>query len=526
MRTETRNRAFLLGVMAIVTGAAMGFAYFLHLSSEAETEAGRPVEVFAAEIVPEAVLIQASRPQGSQAPETVSEYYSSGGPLSFKTEQWLLVGGTALILAGLLLVSVRLPSKVSGRPNPAHETAKRNRLSALRTRGVMAIGAATVMIAVAMYSQSGLADAPIVYSDKAMMKDLWEAYKREYIEPTSGRTMDKQRNFVTTSEGQSYTMLRAVWVDDRETFDRSLQWTRDILRRSDGLHSWLFGERSDGSYGILTASGGQNAASDADSDIALALIFAFARWSDPEHLRLALETLDGIWNKEVVMIGGAPYFASNDVSGGARKVLINPSYLSPYAYKIFAKVDPLHDWSKLVDTSYAVLEKSMANPLDKYKSANLPPDWLVIDRQTGAIEPSPERSLSTNYGYDAMRVPWRVALDYIWFNDDRAKATLERMRYLGSQWEAEDALYSTYSHSGQPVLMNESPAMYGSSIGYFLVTQPDEEKGVYGSKLRSLYDPDTQSWKKTLGYYDDNMAWFGMALRNGMTPNLFEMVSK
>src|SRR2546427_5131820 len=46
--------------------------------------------------------------------------------------------------------------------------------------------------------------------------------------------------FRSTSEGQAYAMLRAVWVQDREVFDKCHLWARNNLNsgcRSDHLRS-------------------------------------------------------------------------------------------------------------------------------------------------------------------------------------------------------------------------------------------------------------------------------------------------
>src|SRR3989338_1134893 len=135
--------------------------------------------------------------------------------------------------------------------------------------GVVFIVIAVVLFVYVLYYNSTKRHIPIVFSPSSMLQSLWRDYKDEYIEPQSGRTLDTERNNITTSEAQSYTMLRAVWMDDRETFDKSWSFTKNNLQHDeDALFSWLYGERSDGSFGILTDRGGQNAASDADTDIA------------------------------------------------------------------------------------------------------------------------------------------------------------------------------------------------------------------------------------------------------------------
>jgi endoglucanase len=363
---------------------------------------------------------------------------------------------------------------------------------------------------------------PLVFSDRFMLESLWRTYKTNYVEAETGRTIDKQRGNITTSEGQAYTMLRAVWQGDQATFDQSWQWTEDNLERPDKLFAWLFGERADGTYGILTEQNGQNTASDADVDIALALIFAYSRWQDDDYLRDAMEIIPSIWEQEVLTIRGQPYLLANNVdkSSTADTAILNPSYFAPYAYRIFATIDEERPWLDLVDSSYEILEQSLALPLDRDKSAGLPPDWLAINKTIGRLSPPALATLSTNYGFDAMRVPWRLALDAEWFGDARAKNILEQMDFLAEVWQREGRLGSTYTHDGKAILTGESPAMYGTALAYFYQTDKQEAATLYRQKLLSLYEPDFASWKIPLGYYDDNLAWFGLALYSGSLPNL------
>src|SRR5207247_11293939 len=99
-------------------------------------------------------------------------------------------------------------------------------------------------------------------TDPVLVKS-WEFYTRRFI--VDGRVVDTKTEWSTTSEGQSYAMLRAVYIDDRPTFDRVWSWTKGNLQvRGDGLFSWHWGDRGDGTSGVLDA----NSATDADEDIA------------------------------------------------------------------------------------------------------------------------------------------------------------------------------------------------------------------------------------------------------------------
>ncbi len=391
-----------------------------------------------------------------------------------------------------------------------------------RAWGILLIVAAFGILAFVAYKNSTQRHIPIVFSPHNELSAIWEQYKIQYLEPGTSRVLDKQKNNITTSEGESYAMLRAVWMDDETSFDQSWTWTKnDLGRQSDHLLSWLFGKRPDGTYGILTAQGGQNTATDADTDIALALVFASGRWNRASYLADAKAVIGSIWDNEVATVNGTPYVLADNLEKNAPDLMIiNPSYLAPYAYRIFATIDPNHPWLKLVDSSYDIINRSIAQPLDTKVSADIPPDWIFLNRHTGTIQAPKGDSLTTNMSYDAMRVPFRLYLDWQWYKDQRALDTLKKMDFLTSEVENKSLLYVSYKHNGTPDILTQSPSFYGGALGYFMATDPADAKNIYEDKLQVLFNPDSNTWKTTLGYYDDNWAWFGIALYNNMLPNL------
>ncbi len=377
------------------------------------------------------------------------------------------------------------------------------------------------VVSAVKYSENPYKNTPLIYAEKDMLQEMWHAYKKEYIEPGTNRTLDKQLNNITTSEGQSYTMLRAVWMDDQETFDQSWQWTKDNLQRDDSLMSWKFGQLADGQYGIQDTAGGQNTASDADTDIALSLLMAYSRWKDDRYLFDAKPIIGSIWEREVVMINDKPVLVANNLErDNPEKVIVNPSYFSPYAYKIFARVDKNHDWKGLADNSYTLLQQISESKLSSTKSSGLPPDWVTIDRTSGEIQAVAGPELTTKFSFDAIRTPWRLALDYAWFKDERSRNLLAGYQHLGKQWKTTGELVASYNHDGTPAAVYETPATYGATMGYFKVIEPATATAIYKTKLSVLYDPDEQKPKQKLGYYDDNWTWFGLALYLDELPNL------
>jgi endo-1,4-beta-D-glucanase Y len=395
-----------------------------------------------------------------------------------------------------------------------------------RLLGYILLTGAIAIVALIAYRNSGKNNEPLIFSPLQIVNATWLAYKSAYVEPNTFRTVDTERGGVTTSEGQSYTMLRAVWIGDKDTFDGAWAWTKTNLQHTDDhLFAWIWGKKPDGTLGVLNGQGGEVTASDADTDIALSLVFAYARWQDPMYLQSARTIIADIWDKEVVEIQGTPYLAADNLEKtlSSSSIAINPSYLNPAAYRIFSRVDSSHAWFWLVDSSYTLLQNSISSPLDVTRSANLPPDWIQIDKTTARVQPivgATSTRATTNFGFDALRVPYHLALDWEWFNDPRDKTTLQQLTFLSAAWNNNQKLASTYTHDGKVVQSAESPAMYGGTIGYFMVTASTTAQSVYEQKLAYLYDPGRDTWKEPLAYYDDNWAWFGIALYNRLLPNL------
>lgn len=162
----------------------------------------------------------------------------------------------------------------------------------------------------------------------------------------------------------------------------------------------------------------------------------------------------------------------------------------------------------------------MSQKLDKKSSASIVPNWIALNKQTGEISALDDKALTSDYGFDAMRTPFRLALDYQWNQDPRAKNTLARMDFLRKEWEDNGKIYSTYAHDGTPVNQYEAAEMYATSLGYFMVTNPELGDVIYDTKLKPLYNQNTNSWAQEMTYYGDNWAWFGIALHDEKLDNI------
>jgi endo-1,4-beta-D-glucanase Y len=354
-----------------------------------------------------------------------------------------------------------------------------------------------------------------------VLQQTWNTYRRDFIS-RDGRVTDRPPLGYgeTTSEGQAYAMLRAVWIGDRPTFDRTWRWTQVNLQvRGDSLFGWLWGRDQRGRWTLLNPS----TAADADEDVALALVFAGHRWADQRYLVAARAVLSDLWAKEVVNVGQTPYLVAGDWAAARQpQVVTNPSYLAPYAYRVFAAEDPGHPWSALVASSYEALDRCSWSRLNEPTSVGLPPNWCVLFPGDGGVHAYWD-SGGDDYGYDAFRVMWRVALDYEWNGSAAARSYLTRSRFLRSQWQSHHRLVAMYGHNGAPGPgADEEPVTYAGDIGNFVVVDPAAARSIVQDKLLGALhrSGDVAYWGDRTNYYSQNWIWFGFALSEHRLVNL------
>lgn len=357
-------------------------------------------------------------------------------------------------------------------------------------------------------SGSTASDPTVEHFD--ILQQSWLAYRDRFIQ-ADGRVIDREANDRTVSEGQAYAMLRAVMINDPDTFVRTLTWAENNLSRqdeagnkTDSLWAWKWGRTSAGEWRTIDA----NFASDADLDAVTALILASRRWNCPELLELAQTKLQDLWQLSTRDIAGQRYFlpGSPEVfQPQPDQTILNPSYLAPYAFRLFAQVDGDRDWLSLVDSSYDVLNQSAA-----LSEVNLPSDWVVLNAETGEFQPLPAgNSLKTQYGFDAYRVWWRIAWDAAWFEEPRADRYLQQhLPHLQQLWQNQQQIPALLDLQGQPIADYEATSQYAMLHYAFQVTDPELADQIYQQKLMPPYR--NGFWDSDSAYYAQNLAWFGL----------------
>ena len=354
----------------------------------------------------------------------------------------------------------------------------------------------------------------------ALLQQSWQVYRQRFIQ-ADGRVIDREANDRSISEGQAYALLRAVMIDDRDTFDRVLQWSETNLQRrnpdgsrADSLWAWKWGKQPNGNWGTID----NNFASDGDIDAVNALIWAAQRWNHSPYLDLARQKLQDLWNLSTLQANGSRYLLPGPraaFQSQPNQAYLNPSYFAPYAFRLFAQIDPSRDWLSLVDSSYQVLESSA-----QLSAVGLPSDWVVLDTQTGKVTASTAEKLPSRYGFDAYRVWWRISLDAAQFEEPRAIRYLQRqLQPLRQQWQTRQNIPAKIDLQGNPLVDYESTSQYAMLYPAFQVTDPAIASAIYEQKLLPTYRDGF--WDNDSAYYVQNLTWLGLFPTNTLPTEWF-----
>lgn len=334
-----------------------------------------------------------------------------------------------------------------------------------------------------------------------VLSESWKAYVHRFIQH-DGRVIDHKAGGISTSEGQAYAMLRAVWMDDRATFDKSYTWAVNNLNsriRGDHLWAWKWGRDSHGKWQALDRA----FASDADQDAALALILASKAWNEPKYLIAARAILADLWTSGTIQVGNRRYLLAGDALCQGSRCKINPSYYAPYAYRIFREYDKARQWNELLDSSYLFLQD-----VARLTATGLPPDWVYLDIASGKLQLGDAKDSA--FSYDAFRIYWRMALDAELYKDPRAENHLkESLAWINREWAQRGKLPAIIARTGEPQADYESLEMLAGLMPALRIVAPEVAAGM-SRKLQSTYSKGT--WSDKDSYYMQNWAWFGTAL--------------
>ena len=318
--------------------------------------------------------------------------------------------------------------------------------------------------------------------------DLARAEAADFLERyvgTDGRVARIDQGGDTVSEGQAYAMLLAIVADDPATFERVWGWTRQNLRREDGLFSWHWDD------GRVVDP---QAASDADLGVAWALVLATQRFDRPAYEDEAARIADAILSVETMRLGGDRVLVAGPWAKTTPGV-VNPSYLTPSAFAALADATGDATWTELARASLDLIG-SLTND-----APHLPPDWSRVAGD-GDVQASgaPGTGDAPRYGWDAVRVP--LWLSASCEEDDRSIAA--RMWPFLRRAE-KSSVASVYSLKGEPVQNDPSASALVAAAAAAYAAGSDESGRALLARAASMNE-------RSPTYYGAALVAIGRAL--------------
>jgi len=322
------------------------------------------------------------------------------------------------------------------------------------------------------------------------------------------RKGDKQ----CVSEGQGYGMIITVLMAGT---DQSAKLTYD------GLYQYYKSHPANHPY-LMAWAQTQNChdldkstATDGDMDIAYSLLLANKQWGSSgkiNYLQEARKMITSIMHYEVnphtysVLLSDAIEYDSKDYFD------TRTSDFMPSNFKAFENATHDGRWKKVIDNNYKLFNYMQ----ETYSpDAGLVPDFIRhINKKA---EPAQANYLESpydgNYNYNACRVPWRIATDYLLTGDKRAKTFNDRV----NKWVREttqnkpDNLSAGYTLSGNDIKHRYFEAL--SFIGPFTVSAMTDNKNQQW--LNDEWDYLVNFKLKDYDYYDNSIKLLNMIILSG-----------
>jgi len=330
---------------------------------------------------------------------------------------------------------------------------------------------------------------------------------------------------VTVSEGVGYGLLIFVYMDGvtetnsfssstiQSKFDKLYNYYSAWSKYTYGSsgRKYLMNWKINGFSSITSA----NSATDAELDVALALLMAHKQWGSTGTINYAAEAenlLSAIYDKEV---DGSNLLKPGDVWNDVK----NPCYFETAALQLFNIAQTsigftnTRNWASVYSASNTFLSTKAQNT-----TTGLFPDWC-----------STSGTAVNNYGYDyswdACRTPWRVAWDYVWWGSAEASTMSGRTSgWLKSNNISASSSATGYSVTGTPLVTSyQSPCFVGGLAASFMTNSANS------TNLQTWYD---QNLSLSPGAAAGKIAYYGKTLQilyaltmSGNTPNFYGTTS-
>jgi endo-1,4-beta-D-glucanase Y len=340
--------------------------------------------------------------------------------------------------------------------------------------------------------------------------DFYDQWKRHRLVPAKssgelyvafeGSDKKSDRNVVSVSEGHGYGMIITAMMAGHDA---------DAQNCFNGLYRFFKSHPSKNNPHLMSwcqdhhDSKRQDSATDGDLDIAYSLLLADRQWGsqgEVNYLEAAKRMIDAILesdiNREIwsVKLGDA---VTPDDSEYADT---RSSDLMPGHFRAFARATGRPEWNTIVEKSYKIMESVQAAHSPE---TGLLPDFICHINTT----PVPARAKyleskhDGSYSYNACRLPFRVALDFLITGEPRSRAVLGKINRWARQKTGEDPtkIGAGYTLSGKEI-DHDSQMCFVAPLAVAAMVDPENQ-----AWLNGLDSYVINSARDATGYYDSTI---------------------
>ena len=348
------------------------------------------------------------------------------------------------------------------------------------------------------------------------VQSFYTQWKQRYIKKSSCSESyyvwaeNAGENHQCVSEGQGYGMMILVLMSGNDTSEQHI---------FDGLYRYYIEHPSlRNKYLMSWAQSSdcnkfeESSATDGDIDIAYSLILADAQWTSKgkvNYIGEAAKIINAIWEQEVnqklftILQSNSIEYDSPDYFDTRSSDFI------PSEIRAFPIADSNHAWNKVLDAGYKLFNHLQKTYSDE---AGLVPDFIqnINTRPKPAKRSYLESKYDGVYNYNACRVPWRIATDYIIYGDKRAGKFVEPI----NKWIREttgnqpDNISAGYTLAGDDLRNRNFEAL--CFISSFAISSMVDSKNQLW--LNKLYDYIIAFKLKDFDYYDNSIKMLNLVI--------------
>jgi endo-1,4-beta-D-glucanase Y len=353
--------------------------------------------------------------------------------------------------------------------------------------------------------------------DKAV-RSFYSQWKTRFIKNVPGKALsyvwfEGKGGKQCVSEGQGYGMIIAALMAGHDPaaktiYDNLFRYARaHPSANSKYLMAWA--QKTNGT------DVDKSTATDGDLDIAYSLLLAAKQWGNNgaiNYLQEAKATINAIMQHQVNHKTWTLWISDDIEPGSKYEFATRSSDFMPSHFKAFRLVTGDTRWNKVIDAEYKLFNymQSTYSP-----DAGLLSDFIVgINKKPKPAGPNfLEDKHDGDYNYNACRVPWRVATDYLMYGDKRSKAIVTKI----NSWIRETTNNDTYNLSaGYTLAGNDLKGRYFEALSF-----------VAPFGISAMVDAGNQRWlnnvwdylvafkMKDYDYYDNSIKLLNLIILSG-----------